>query len=73
MVCATAVCIMKILCSRLQEERDKIAQMRGIPKIDPQEAAVIIQKVVHLRNTYIGYLSYLSRLGYIMLASFWEQ
>lgn len=30
---------------RLQEEREKIAQLKGPPNIDPEEAATAIQKV----------------------------
>lgn len=31
---------------RLQEEREKMAQLRGPPNIDPEEAATKIQKVI---------------------------
>ena len=32
----------------MQEERDRLAQTRGAPKLDREVAAIIIQKVIKL-------------------------
>ena len=41
------------LLSRLQEERERQAQLRGPPKIDRHVAATSIQKVTTARRTFL--------------------